>query len=468
MSWGGGDIPALSAVNVRKGTLDLSRTSNFGSSKLYEKWMTHGDPRKGDVVLTTEAPMGNVAQLPDDQRYILSQRVVLLRPHIGTLVSDYLAWLLSSKDFQTMLGKNETGTTVGGIRAATLVQLPVKFPPLNEQRRIVAKIEALNEKSTRAKQALDAVPPLLEKLRQSILAAAFRGDLTKDWRAKNPNVEPASKLLERIRKERRARWEEAELAKLKAKGKTPSDDKWKQKYEEPEPVNTEGLPELPEGWCWASGADLFDWASGNRLEAKTESGAFPVFGGNGISGRHSEALTTGATIIVGRVGANCGNVHFSGEPCWVTDNAIYALNPVESINMEYVVWAFRNADLRASAGGSGQPFINQQMLDKTTFAFPPKTEQEAVLRALHGAFHVATKLAALLRTTDNQIQAVNSSVLSKAFRGELVPQDPNDEPASVLLERIRRERENAASDGTLKAAGGRRVKNGAGRRKAAE
>ncbi len=96
------------------------------------------------------------------------------------------------------------------------------------------------------------MPPLLEKLRQSILAAAFRGDLTKDWRAKHKDVEPASKLLERIRVERRKKWEEAELAKMKAKGKAPKGDEWKAKYKEPEPVDATGLPELPEGWCWAT------------------------------------------------------------------------------------------------------------------------------------------------------------------------------------------------------------------------
>src|SRR6185503_10682565 len=122
--------------------------------------------------------------------------------------------------------------------------------------RIVTKLEALQARSRRAREALDAVPPLLEKLRQSILAAAFRGDLTKDWRSKHEDVEPASELLKRIRIERRKKWEEAELAKMKAKGKAPTDDKWKAKYKEPEPVDATGLPELPEGWCWASVDDV--------------------------------------------------------------------------------------------------------------------------------------------------------------------------------------------------------------------
>jgi len=122
------------------------------------------------------------------------------------------------------------------VSGGKLRELEVPVPPLNEQRRIVAKLEDLLARSRRAKDALDAIPPLLEKLRQSILAAAFRGDLTADWRARHPDVEPASELLKRIRVERRKKWEEAELAKLKAKGKAPTDDRWKAKYQEPEPV----------------------------------------------------------------------------------------------------------------------------------------------------------------------------------------------------------------------------------------
>ncbi len=79
----------------------------------------------------------------------------------------------------------------------------------------------MQERTRRAREALAEVGPLLEEFRQSVLAAAFRGDLTADWRAAHPNVEPASELLARIRAERRRRWEEAELAKYEAAGKKP-------------------------------------------------------------------------------------------------------------------------------------------------------------------------------------------------------------------------------------------------------
>src|SRR5690606_14916157 len=143
----------------------------------------------------------------------------------GTDVShDWLMYSINSPEFRGAIKLNASGTTRQRISRKNLGDLELPLPPLNEQRRIVDKIEALTARSRRAKEALDAVPALLDKLRQSILAAAFRGDLTKEWRAAHPDVEPASVLLERIRKERRARWEEAELAKLRAKGSPPKDD----------------------------------------------------------------------------------------------------------------------------------------------------------------------------------------------------------------------------------------------------
>ena len=147
-------------------------------------------------------------------------------------------------------------TNIAHLGAGRFAEMDFPLPPLEEQRRIAAKLRALQARSRRAREALDAVPPLLEKLRQSILAAAFRGEFTADWRAKNKNVEPASKLLERIRTERRKKWEESELAKQKAKGKAPTDEKWKSKYKEPAAVDTTGLPELPEGWCWSRFEEL--------------------------------------------------------------------------------------------------------------------------------------------------------------------------------------------------------------------
>ncbi len=86
-------------------------------------------------------------------------------------------------------------------------KVKILLPPFNEQKRIVAKIEEFQAHSRRAREVLETVPDLLDQLRQSILAAAFRGNLTRQWRQENTDIEPATELLKRIRSERRKRWD---------------------------------------------------------------------------------------------------------------------------------------------------------------------------------------------------------------------------------------------------------------------
>ena len=174
----------------------------------------------------------------------------LLRPR----TKEYSHWIsefFQTKDYRDLISSLAAGININNLRPEHLYTLSVPVPPLSEMQRLEKKIEALQERSRRAREALSEVGPLLEQFRQSVLAAAFRGDLTADWRAAHQNVEPASELLLRIRAERRRRWEQAELAKYDAKGQKPPRN-WQDQYKEPEPVDESDLPELPKGWVWAT------------------------------------------------------------------------------------------------------------------------------------------------------------------------------------------------------------------------
>jgi type I restriction enzyme S subunit len=140
MEWGGGDIPALSANNVEMGRINFSKECYFGSDALYRKWMTRGDAQIGDVVLTTEAPLGNVAQIPDERRYILSQRAILLRANDAELCNDYLKHYLTSDLFQTLMRQQSSGTTATGIQRARLETLPINFPISKREQTEIAAI----------------------------------------------------------------------------------------------------------------------------------------------------------------------------------------------------------------------------------------------------------------------------------------------------------------------------------------
>jgi len=363
-------------------------------------------------------------------------------------------------------------------------------PPLPEQRRIVAKIEALTARSRRAKEALDAIPPLLERFRQSVLAAAFRGDLTADWRAEHPDVEPASELFERIRVERRRRWEEAELAKMRAKGKEPKDDKWKGKYKEPEPVDTTGLPELPEGWCWARWEEVGFCQNGRAFPSKhySEKGVQLLRPGNlHVSGRLEWTVdntrympeewaenhprhVVGPYQLVMNLTAQSLKDEFLGRVCLtgpdercLLNQRIARITPVE-LAPRFCLWLFKSQPFRKYVDGLNTGSLIQHMFTSQVYDFvfplPPALEQAALVTLLdeHDVRREALSIAVGDAAADHK--TIDNSVLAKAFRGELVPQDPNDEPASKLLERIRKEREASASIKPARKSGrGRRARN---------
>ena len=155
MNWGGGNILALSANNVQPGGIDTSREAYFGSEELYRKWMTHGPVSKGDVLLTMEAPLGNVAQIPDDAKYILSQRVVALRFDKGIVLNDFAFWQMQSHEFQkAMIGKS-TGSTATGIQRAELVKLPFRTLPTLEQGMISERLLAVERRLSSELTALE-------------------------------------------------------------------------------------------------------------------------------------------------------------------------------------------------------------------------------------------------------------------------------------------------------------------------
>ncbi len=134
-------VRLITAKNVKKGFVNLL-PEEFISESHYDTWMTRGFPKVGDVLLTTEAPMGDAAVARLEERFALAQRVIDLRPY-GAVDPDFLVLQVLAAPFQYILSKTATGLTAKGIKAAKLKRLPIAVPPLDEQRRIVAKVEEL-------------------------------------------------------------------------------------------------------------------------------------------------------------------------------------------------------------------------------------------------------------------------------------------------------------------------------------
>lgn len=408
---------------------------------------------RGDVFICVVGATAGKLNLGID--CAIGRSVAAIRPH-GDLTSEFL--LMQLTPMVPALRANSVGSAQGVISREDLAEIRLVLPPLAEQKRIVAKIEELTARSRRAKEALDAVPPLLDQLRQSILAAAFRGDLTADWRAKNPNVEPAEKLIARIRAERRARWE----ADLRGRGKDPAQATFK----EPAWVDAEGLPNLPEGWSWAPAEFLVEPGTvityGIVLPGKHVKDGVPYVRQQDIRGGaidvarllrttreiaakyERSSLREGdvllciirhrrvAIVPAGLNGANVtqGTVRF--RPCSSLERD-YLASWLESPVAQQ--W------MQARVFGLDMPRINVEDTREIPVPLAPKEEQRRIVALLRSARARLDGFSAAHTLATNLVAEFDHGLLAKAFRGELVPQDPSDEPASALLERIRAARD---------------------------
>ncbi|MBN2797287.1 MAG: restriction endonuclease subunit S [Clostridia bacterium] len=173
MDWGEGDIPALSANNVKMGKVDLTLPTYYGSEELHEKWMNDADLEFGDVLMTMEAPLGNVAQVPTNGKYILSQRVVAFK--VKPIISNnYLRYLLMSPRFQKELELHSTGTTAKGINQKNLSKLYITVPPIGEQNRISTILSSVDLRLNVYEEQLEEFVDLKKGLMQQLLTGKTR------------------------------------------------------------------------------------------------------------------------------------------------------------------------------------------------------------------------------------------------------------------------------------------------------
>ena len=194
--------------------------------------------------------IGKTALFRDEvQNCVFSNHITRIRSDTQLINSKYLLNVFIN-DYNSGIFQMMCHRFVGqaGISRKKLLEYTFPLPPLPEQHRIVAKLEALLAQVNRSKDHLAEVPPLIKRFRQSVLAAACSGRLTEDWRREHPDVEPASEFLNRIREERIRRYDE-ECQKAEADGRRKPK---KPKNIEPQVVDAEGLPELPEGWVWTT------------------------------------------------------------------------------------------------------------------------------------------------------------------------------------------------------------------------
>ena len=426
--------------------------------------------KAGDVLVSMTRPNLNAVGLVPEQLdgAIGSTGFHVLRSR--WVKPELLLALVQTQSFIDSMSAVVQGALYPAVRPRDIVAFSFSFETPAQQTRIVEKLEELLSDLDAGVAELKVAQKKLTQYRQSLLKAAVEGSLTADWRAKNPPAETGAQLLQRILTERRARWESKQLAKFKEQGKTPPQD-WQKKYPEPVQPDTTNLPKLPDGWVWASLDQLSEFiTSGSRgwADYYAESGATFIRSQNinkdwldlsDIAFVRPPVSTEGIRtrvrpydLLLTITGANVGKaawVEGSIGEAYVSQH-VALIRPIEPtlapfLHMFLIASAGGRGQLNKEAYGAGKPGLNLQQVGAVTVPLPSVAEIAALIDSMARQVQALTEQTIAIEFALKQSAAQRKNILKAAFSGQLVPQDPHDEPASVLLARIRAERAHRAA-----------------------
>ena len=397
------------------------------------------------------------------------------------------------KSAKQLAESKATGTTFKEISGAAFSKLPVPLPPTNDQHRIVAKIEELFSELDKGIENLKTARAQLKVYRQALLKHAFEGKLTAQWRAENQSkLETAAALLKRIQQERAQRYQQqladwenkSPSVPLLQRGKasntaTSSIPPLKKggrrdlKPKAPKPLppltaeELAELPELPKGWFGARLGWMTCSVEYGTSAKSSESGACPVLRmGNIQNGKFdwTDLVFTDDEDEIEKYLLQEGDVLFNrtNSPELVGKSAIFKskqpaifagylirVNQIAAIVESQYLNYFLNSHIAKQHGntvktdGVNQSNINGEKLVNYPFPFCSLEEQKVIVELLDAKLSEVDQLDQTITTSLQQAEALRQYILKKAFSGQLVPQDPHDEPASFLLDRIRTEREQS-------------------------
>lgn len=413
--------------------------------------------QSGDILMTCAGPRVRcgITCLVENTRpkLMLSGKMYRFRPHPGLMQAKYLSFYLQSHHASMSIDKMKTGINDSGLNLThdRFAKLSVPVAPLPEQERIVEKIETLFAQLGKGEEAVREVQKLLARYRQSVLKAAVTGQLTADWRAERKGqLEQGSDLLARILKTRRDEWS--------GRGK----------YRQPKVSKHSDLPDLPEIWQWTNMDALIIHGPQNGIylpQSKYGDGApiiriddfqtgwvRPVESLRKANANPSEiglyALKKG-DLVINRV----NSISHLGKTMLVDaehEGALFESNMMRLSASPHVDVSYLELYLGSAIGRKrlianckhavNQASINQGDVGTTPVPLPPLEEQREIALLAKERLAKTDELVDWCATELKRSASLRQSILKDAFAGKLVPQDPTDEPASVLLARIAAEK----------------------------
>jgi type I restriction enzyme S subunit len=364
----------------------------------------------------------------------------------------YLAYFLQSSSYWRQIKDASAGNTLQNVNAQKLASIKLPLAPLAEQNRIVDVIEAEFTRLDAGVAALKRLHANLKRYKAAVLKSAAEGKLV----PQDPSDEPASELLQRILQERRQKWEDEQ----RAKGRDPR----KLKYEEPKAPDTADLPELPDGWVWAS----VETACERIVDCLHTT---PSFQKDGFICIDTNSIKPGQIVTNKiryvdeptfhernrRMKPKAGDVMFSREGALlgvavvVPDDMEICLGQrmmifriAQNVAPKFFECVLNSALFRAQyvpkIGGSASPHLNIGDIRKMVIPIPPINAQSRIADALETSLSIIDEIEHFIARNLKRAERLRQAILREAFAGRLAAQDPNDEPASELIKRIQQAR----------------------------
>jgi type I restriction enzyme S subunit len=344
-------------------------------------------------------------------RAATNQACAVAVPDFRITSSEYLYhFLCSQRDAFVVAGK---GGAQPNISQSVLKAWPIPLPPLPEQKRIADKLDTLLARVDACRDRLDRIPAIVKCFRQSVLAAATSGELTREWREEQGIGGEWTKV--RI----------GEIATLSSGFGFPPNLQGKESGE----LAFAKVSDISRAVLHAQGrlttaANYIDESEAVRIKAR------PVAAGSTIFAKIGEGLKLNRRALA--------------MTRLVLDNNCMAATPkFGRVRPEYLFLVFQTIDLSPFSVATAVPSVRRSDVESVELGLPSIQEQDEIIRRTTGLFEAISSLERVHRTAWAKVERVIPSVLAKAFRGELVPQDPNDEPAAALLARIAAARDDA-------------------------
>ena len=411
--------------------------------------------RRNDLLVSKVRPTrGAITFIREDELQVSSAFTILRNR--GALAEKYLwLYLAWNRDYLNHLGERCTGTMYPTTSDNDVVEFDVPIPPLPGQRRIVERLEMLLRKVDTIRSRLERIPTILKRFRQSVLVAASSGRLTADWRERNRHTEVASELLSQIKV---LRMEAALNAKEKKEivrafqpdmltltddellfNKIP--DSWVAcRIGAIGTVMNGSTPSRKRPEFWTGG---IPWVSSGEVRNNIITATRECITQEGYESCSLRLLPRG-TVLLAMIGEGKtrGQTAILNIEAAINQNIAAVLLTHGLIRPE-ILWRWFQLQYEATrerGGGSCPQALNCQRVRELPFVLPPLPEQQEIVRRVEALFTLTDQIEARCAKAKVYVDKLTQSLLAKAFRGELVPQDPNDESASVLLKRIKESR----------------------------